>query len=878
MFHKNRIILFNKDIFYIKKFTLLVFFVISCGVSFSQPDTTAIKDSIFINNNTEISPADTIVNDSTNTTLKFSPDAIEDSIAYSATDSMLIDLENQKVYIHGSGHIENPEMILDADYITIDMDKSTLFASGVTDTTGQETGRPEIVQGGKEFKAGTLKYSFKTSEGIITDVITEESGGYIHGATQKLHANKHIHIFDGKYTTCDLDHPHFYIELTKAKIIPGEKIVSGPMYFVIADVPLPIILPFGLIPNQDNRKTGILIPKYGEEQRRGFFLQDGGYYWAINDYLDAALTGEIYTQGGWGLGMHSNFKKRYKYSGNFDLKYNKNIFGEKGIEGYSNSSTFWVASQYTQDSKANPTSNFSMQLDFGSSKHNEVNAVTIDQFAKNTTSSSISYRKTWPGKPFNFSANMNGTQNTSEKTVDLNMPTLAFNVNRQFPFKRKSGAGKSKWYEKIGYTVNTSFKNTLNTYDSLLFETESFSQMRNGLKYDVPVSTSLKILKFVNVTPSARFNGRAYFDYIEKKEGFELDTVSGGFKSIVLTDTLSGLKAPFDFSFSVPFATKMYGFYNFSKGPVTKIRHVVSPGISLNWRPDFSEKKWNYYDYVPGDTTFTQKYSFYDTGIYGKPPTGKSGSVGFRLGNNFEMKVKSRNDSLPEDKKVKLLETLNFSTNYNIAADSLRWANITMSGGTRLFDQITVNFGANFDPYILDSLGKRINTFELKENGKIARFNTGKISLSGSLNRDKFKKENSKKEVSPVTNYYPYPEIAYNDCVIPWDFKIKYNINYKKRFKTDLQKFEGDITQTLGLDGHFSLTDKWKISARADYDFVVKKITYSSINIHRDLHCWEMTFFVVPFGTLRSYNFRINIKSSVFQGLEYKKQKNWHDN
>ncbi len=882
-FHKiNIIICFRKKALFFLRILLLIL-----SLSLIQNRVTAQKKGLDDSKNTKDkivkSKTDTIKTDSA--TLKLvSKDAIKDKIEYNCTDSMMFDLPQQKVYMYGAGNIQTQEMELKSNFIEIDTKKSYLTATGIEDSTKKVTGSPEFKQGTEEFKAKIIKYSFKTKQGIVTDVITQENGGYIHGSVTKMHTNKEIHILDGKYTTCDLDHPHFYVELTKAKIIPGKRIISGPMYFVIADIPIPIGLPFGYIPSRKNAASGIIIPSYGEEDRRGFFLRDGGYYWAVNDYLDAALLGNIYTQGSWGLNLRSNFRRRYHQSGNMDIKLDNNVFGEKGLEGYSSSRAFWVQGTYAQDNKANPTSNFSFNLNFGTSKFNQLNAIqNINQYAQNTTSSSIAYTKQFPETPFSFSANVNSSQNLTEKTVNLTFPSLTFNMNRIFPFKGKSSTSSSNWYQKIGISMNSNLANQINTFDTLLFKEKTLYNMENGFKYSVPIGTSFNILKFVNVSPSISYNGRIYTRSIRK---YNEKLINGEMIDTAWIDTLRNINHVYDFGFSVPFSTKLYGIFNFRKGKIKAFRHVLTPSVSYNYRPDFGTEFWNYYALDPTDSTNTRKYSYYQGAMYGTPASGKMGSVGFTLGNNFEMKVRSSEDTVKQEKKIKLLESLNFNTSYNLAVDSLNWSDISVSGGTRLFENISVTFNANFDPYTVNEKGQTINKYEWDKNSRVARFTNGGITLTSSFKSKQKKtdkttgKDETKDKIKPqIPYYYPYPEIPYADFNVPWSLNVSYSLNYSKsQFNIVNQNFDSNIIQSLNFSGNLSLTDKWQISARADYDLEVQKFVHTGFTIHRDLHCWEMGLSVVPFGTLKSYNFRINIKSSIFQGIEYKKQKSWLDN
>lgn len=869
---------FSKD----KYYTALVF-VFSLLLSlntFAQADTSSLTDVVIKEvsfNDSTISkplknPNDSITNDTIKKSI-VSPDAVDEIIEYACEDSMMFSMTERKMYLYGKGQIKTTDMNLEADYVEINTDENFLFARGAPDSLGNIVGKPIFKEGENKFDAKTIKYNFKTKKGIVKDVITEHSQGYLHGGVTKIHENKEVHIEDGKYTTCDLDHPHFYLELTKAKVIPQKRIISGPMYFVIADIPLYFIgLPFGLIPSQKKNTSGILIPKYGEEAKRGFFLSNGGYFWAINDNYNTAVTFDIYSKGSWGTNLKLNFKERYKYTGALDFKFSKNRSGEKILPDYTETNTFWISANLSQDSKANPNSTFSGNLNFGSSSHNSYNAIDMDQLSDNTKSSSLSYQFSKPGSIFNFSANANFTQNTSTHSVNLTLPTIAFNMKRIFPFE-DLGTGK-KWYQKIGVGMNSSFKNSVTTIDSVFLTSQTFNNMKNGFKYSVPISTSFKLLNYFNVSPSFNYEGRVYTDYIQKREVYTFDRNDSLVTSFT-NDTINALRAPFDFSFSLPVTTKVFGVFKFKKGKINAIRHVVTPSVSFNYRPDFSKEVWGYYgQYYPDKPD--SLYSYFQAGLFGYPPAGKSGSLGFSLGNNLDMKVKNSKDTTESFNKISLLNNLNFSTSYNIAADSLRWSYFVIRGNTTLLKTINLNFNANFDPYIRDSLNVRVNRYEFTENKKLARIVSGGVSVSGSLNS---KKRSESKDIRPETPYFfPNSEISYTAFDVPWDLNITYNFTMTNIFITAAQEYQKNITQTVSLKGNLSLTKNWRVTARSDYDFTAQKFSYSQLSIYRDLHCWEMSLFIIPYGYLKSYNFRINIKSNVFQGIEYKKEKSWHDN
>jgi len=838
-------------------------------------DSIISFNDLIIKNTTDSISSDSIKNAKKDSNI--SSDAITDVIDYSSNDSILFSMYNKKMYLYGIGELSSEDMNLKSAFVEISTDDNYLYSKSVEDSL--KTIKPLLTQGKEKFTVNSIKYNFKSKKALILDAKMEQDQGFhLHATLGKKQTNGEFHIKNGKFTTCDLDHPRFYIRLTKAKKIPDKHVISGPMYFVIADIPLYIIgLPFGLLPNPKKNTSGVLIPEYGEDVNRGFYLRRGGYYWAINEKLNATLTGEIYSKGSWGLTLNSEFKQRYKYSGRVNLMYSKHKTGESVLPNSVAINTFWIKGSFRQDAKMYPNSNFSISVDYGSSKHTNLNSQNINQNANSQKSSNIAYSWSKPGSIFNFSANMGINLNTKTQLLNLNLPTISFNIKKQFPFKN-IGTGSNKWYQKIGYSLNLNARNTVTTIDTLFLREQTLQEMKNGLKYSIPINTSFKLFEFINVSPSINYTGRVYAKYLQEKNIYYLKNdipVLG-----ITNDTISKINHPFDFSFSIPFSTKLYGIFNINKGRLQAIRHVMSPSISYNYRPDFSTDFWGFYGYNEVDT-ISPYYSHTKGFIFGTPPTGKSGAIGFSLGNNFEMKLKNKNDTIDKPTKIKLLDNLSLSTSYNLAVDSLNLSNIRISGSTRLFNNFSARFGASFDPYIRNENGTRINTFEWTKNKRIARFNNATISFSGSLKPNDGKKgsgnnknsSNNSETPDDIFYYYLNHDIPYTDFNIPWNLSINYNFVINNNFDRTSQKYVPKTTQTASLNGSFSLTENWKITASSRYDFSAHKFISANLSIHRDLHCWEMNFNVIPFGTWKSYTFRINIKSSVLKDLKYEKRK-----
>jgi len=864
------------------------------GIAYSQENiaTDSLKnniDTIHLKSGINVA-VDSLGKDTTKVTVTKKNNRVDAPVEYSSADSMLFDVNEKKVYLYKEAQINYKETELKADYIEINFGKDEAFASGVKDSTGKEVGKPKFKDGSDEFNATTLRYNFKTKKGIITDVVTEQSGGFLHSERTKRLSDGNVCLKNGLYTTCSLDHPHFYVNLTKAKVIPNKKIVSGPAYLVIEDVPIPLGIPFGFFPNKKGSKSGIIIPEYGEEINRGFFLKNGGYYFAINDYLEATLKGEVYSKGSWGASLFSNYKVRYKYNGGLSVRYTKLVIGEKELPNYSKTTQYWIDWKHSQDPKAHPNHTFTANVNFGSSAFNRYNNYNVDNRLNSNVKSNIAYVQRWSNSPFNFSANIGHDQNLTDSTIHLSIPELNLSMSRQTWFKSKSRTGKAKWYqsiyENIGISYNSTFSNTIETKEDKLFTDQTLHDFKNGIRHSIPVSTSLKVLKFFMFNPSLNYTERWYFKTISKSwqptQYFPTDTVQAYLK----TDTVNGFKRAGDYMFSLPFTTKLYGFFQ-PRNPNSKIialRHMMTPSISYNYRPDYSKQQYGYYKTVQKDTLGNaETYSIFSNGIYGGPSSGKYGSIGLNLGNNLELKVKSKTDTITGTKKITLLESLNFGSSYNMALDSMKWSSVNISGRTRLFNVLDINFSGTLDPYAYDSTGEKLKMSRWKYENKIGYLRSGSVSAGFSLNSDGLKKKptNQTEEAKqnainaglPI-NYLDY----YVDFKIPWNFRTDLSINMSSQFDNQTNKFKNYITKTLSFSGDLNLTSNWKVSVQTGYDVESRKLTYTNVNIYRDLHCWQMSFSWIPFGSYKSYNFQINVKSEVLQDLKLNRRRNWTEN
>jgi len=811
--------------------------------------------------------------------------ALSSTVEYIANDSIRFDIAEQKVYLFGKAEINYEDITLKANYIEISFRKNQLFAKGIADSTGKVKGLPIFTQGAETFTSATLTYNFKTKKGLITDIVTKEGDSYLQGNTVKKFPDNSINIRNGFYTTCENLHPHYEIKFAKARVIPEDKIITGPAYLVVEDVPTPLAVPFGFFPNKKGQKSGIIFPAYGESASRGFFLDNGGYYFGMGDHMDLALRGDIYSRGSWSIRPSSNYIKRYKYNGAVNLGYAINLEGEKGTIGYKKSKDFLIAWNHIQDKKAHPNSSFSAKVNAGSSTYNKYNPSSTSDYLTNTLSSNISY-STIIGSNCNFSLNMMHNQNTLTRAVSLNLPEIAFSVNRIYPFRSDKRVGKQKWFENISFAYMMNAENSITTIDTLLFRKKTIEQMQNGMQHKIPITWSGKVLKNFTWTNSINYTERWYMQSIRKRWVNETlidngDTITGYLK----TDTIQGFKMARDFNFSSSLSTRLYGMYQFKNFKITAIRHVITPSVSFIYTPDFGSPQWGYYRYLSNqdlpDAEPIRYYSIFENGIYGAPPRNKSGFVNMALSNNLEMKVRSKKDTITGIKKVVIFDNFTIASGYDIAKDSLKWSKISMSGRTKLFKNLDITYGSLWDPYVLnDSTGLNINEFEFKKNKRIARFvNTNwAFNLNWGLHSKTKKKDiesdkASEEELDMIKNN---PDM-YVDFDQAWSLNLQYTLRYTNAFSQAIKTMDKKIIQTLSFNGDVNITNKWKIGFTSGYDFEQKDFSYTSLNIYRDLHCWEMVFNWIPMGFRKSYNLTIRVKSPVLQDLKLTKKKDFRD-
>ncbi|WP_147377111.1 putative LPS assembly protein LptD [Mangrovibacterium diazotrophicum] len=863
----------------------------------------AIPDSLAL-------PADSLLTDTLQTEAKEKKPVLDATINYNAQDSIIVALDGKKVYMYKGGVVTYENIELTADYIILDLNTKEVYAEGLPDSTGVMQGNPIFKDGTDEFECKTLRYNFKSQKGIIQDVKTEQGEGYVHSERTKKVSKDAFILKNGKYTTCDADHPHFYLKMTKAKVISNKKIITGPAYMVLEDFPIYFpILPFGFFPNSPSYSSGIIIPSYGEENSRGFFLREGGYYWAASEYFDVTLKGDIYSKGSWGTYFSSNYRKRYKFNGSVNIKYNVNKYSEEGLPDYSRSPGFSIQWTHSQDSKANPYQTFSASVNMSTSSYDKQNSYNVYSYLNSQKSSSISYSKKWENSPFNMSVNFRHSQNSSDSTMTISFPEMTFSMSKIYPFKSKNHVGKTRFWEKIsiGYTGN--IKNSITAREDSILQMSLVKDWQNGWQHSIPITLpSFNLLKYINMSPSFTYKERWYTNEVQSKYIF--NHVTG--EEMILKDTIYGFKRNYEYSYSLSASTNIYGMY-LIKNPnsrIKAIRHKMTPTMSFSYRPDFGDPKYGFWDSYVDAKGKIKYFNRFQNGVFGSTSRGESGAISFGLSNNIEAKMAARTDTISstnteggeksDDKytKVKILENLSFSGSYNLVADSLNLSNIAIRGRTTI-KGISINFGGTLNPYLTDTTGDvTINQYAWNHRSglaKLGRLTNANLSFGLSF-KSKDKKGGNKggtgggqpgqgpqSSGQPDTGFdefgQPLPVLMmtgpqYYDFSIPWEFRMDYTMSYSKS-----NPFESaTINQSVNFNGRLSLTDKWNMTMTTNFDIQAKEFSFTTFNISRSLHCWSMSFNFVPFGDRKSYSFSLNASSSMLKDLKIDKNKSWYDN
>ena len=825
--------------------------------------------------------------------------SLTEIITFESTDSMTFSA-NGTAHLYKDGKVLYGEMDLSGGYIMMNMDSSTIFAVGLRDSAGNVSGNPVFTDKSGSYESRDLKYNFVSQKGIISNVVTQQGEGYVVSGRTKKMDDDAMFMTDGKYTTCeDHEHPHFYLQLSKAKVRPGKNIVTGPAHLVVEDVHLPLVVPFGYFPFSSEYSSGIITPTYGDEMSRGFYLRDGGYYFAVNDYFDLALTGEYYTKGSWGVKARSNYRQRYKFSGSFAFSYLLTANSEKGLPDYSESSNMSITWSHAQDAKANPYRSFSASVNFSTSGYsrNDLNSYyNPDAFAQNTKSSSINFSQRFPDFPLSISASASVTQRSKDSTLTVSLPNMSLSVPRFYPFKRKEAVGKERFYEKISMSYSGTLANSISEVKEYDFFNKSLiKDWRNGMKHSVPVSATFTVLNYINVTPSFSYTERWYTNRTDKYYDPELDRV--------MNDTIWGFHRVWDYNASVSASTKLYGYFQplpqLFGTKVNMIRHVLTPSVSFSYRPDFGDEKYGYYEtleYVDAaGRPQKQTYSHFQNSLYGTPGQGKSGNVNFTVANNLEMKVRNDKDTTEENsfKKVSLIDNFSFGSSYNLAADSLNWSNINANIRIKFGSKYTLNLSGAFDPYTyqLNSAGNpvRVNVTQFQKYGIPGRLISTGTSFSYTINNDTFKKKektegaskNNEGDAASASSEKPVdPEEAlYKPYTLPWSFSLSYTLRYaRSTFNKERLEYDHKLSHNLSFNGNLSLTDKWKLTASSSYNFDTKQLSTMNCTVSRDLHCWVMSASFIPIGRYKSYNFSIRVKSGMLQDLKYEQRQNPRDN
>ena len=816
---------------------------------------------------------------------------LEDKIERSCNDSTIQDFRNNKIRYYGGAKVVYEDITIEADFIEFDFETRTVFAKGLLDSVGKLHGTPVFIEGDKRYQSESMTFNFETKKGIITKVFTEDEMGYIHGSRIKKMEDNTIHIKSGSYTTCsNPEHPHFEFHFGKAKVIPDDKIVTGPAYFKLEETPLPIGVPFGIFPTSKGQRNGLIIPSWGESANRGFYLENGGFYWGINENMDLQIVGDIYTRGSWAVKPTFRYNKRYAFNGSFSGSYAVNKIGSKGSADYNESTDFKVRWVHKQDPKARPKSSFSADVYIVSSNYNKYNAISSNEYLSNTFQSSVAYQTSFGGL-FNFTANASHSQNTLTRIMTVTLPELTLNMNRVYPFKKLGNPAKKRWYKDIYLSYTANAKNYVSMADSLYFKPGWLDNMQNGIQHRIPITMPIKLFKYITWTTSATITDRMYFRYYDKQWVEDPSMSAGGY---LKTDTINQFRNVFSFDVTTALTTKIYGQVNFKKGPIRAIRHVFTPSVGMSYNPDFSKDFWNYYDTYYDANGIEQLYSMFQGNIYGTPPSGQAGRINYSFGNNLEIKVPSRKDTITGVKKVKLIEDLTISGSYDIAKDSLNFSYLSINGRTTLFKNLSVRYTSLWDPYVLDSAGiKQLNKFEWDVNKRLFRKSSvaWNFSLSYSLNNSTFKKNKTKNnatrqfESSPLASEEEMNDIRshpedYIDWTTQWSLSLSYNLTISNNptYFNYLMEDNRKVIQTLGVNGSINLTPKWKVSVQTGWDFELNKLSYTSFTVYRDLHCWEMRFNWIPIGTYKSWNFQINVKASALQDLKLTKKKDYRDN
>lgn len=842
--------------------------------------------------------------------------ALEDPVAYEAKDSIVFMMDSKNAYLYGKGKVDYQNITLTSENITMNMDSSIVHAIGAVDSLGRLYGKPVFKQGKDEYESETMSYNFDTRRGFITNVTTEQQEGFLYSEEAKKGKDNELYLRRGRYTTCDEEHPHFYIALSKAKVHTGKDVFSGPAWLVVEDVPLPIAIPFAYFPFTSKYSSGFIMPSYGDENSRGFYLRDGGYYFAVNDYWDLKITGEIFTKGSWGLGAQTTYKKRYKYSGNFYFNYQVTKTGEKNLPDYSVTKNFKLQWRHQQDSKMNPNSSFSASVNFATQSYEKNNLTSLynpTSYAQSTRTSSVSYSRSFPKIGLSLSSSFNITQNMRDSTISLTLPNLSINLQKFYPFKKKVQVGKQKWYEKISMSYSGTLQNSITTKEDQLLHSNLIKDWNNGMRHTIPISASFTLLKYINIVPMFNYTERWY----SRKVNQSWDTENQS----VVRDTIYGFNRVYNYNLSLSANTKAYVFFQPNKkifgDKIQMVRHVISPSISFSYAPDFSASRYGYYKTytktdMDGNVSLVE-YSPYQGAIYSYPGRGKTGSISFDIGNNIEMKIKSDSDSTGV-KKVSIIDELGANLSYNLAAKQQPWSNLS----TRLrlkWGKFALNLNTTWMTYAyeFDKNGNVVvgNKTEWSY-GRFGRFQGMSKNLSYTFNNQSWKKwvkgfrklfygedeeeevtadnnledgmeldnpDNEQQEENKKENSDGLDENGYMKFSIPWSFSVSYGITMaedrSRNINVKNMRYPFKFIHNLNFSGNVKLSSNWIINFSSGWDFTNNELSMTTVNVSRDMHCFNISAGFV-FGPFTSYHVTMRANASTLtDALKYDKKSSY---
>lgn len=863
----------------------------------------------------QVDTLESVKRDTTKKPLKRS--GLDSKLEYYAKDSTVTDRKNQITYLYGGARIKYEGLELDADFIRFDSKNKLFFARGTVNDKGKYVGRPIFKTGDQgSSMADSLTYNTETGKGIVSGVFTEQEGGYFSGGKTKMQPDNEFHVSGTTYSTCNLPHPHFGIQITKG-IATEKHIITGPVYMKFEDIPMPIGLPFAFFPKPNKKASGFILPTPGEDATRGFSLMGGGYYLAFNDYMDARLTGNFFSNGSYDLNLTSNYTKRYKYNGNLNLSYSSSRNGLEGTPEYEPQKNFNIGWSHSQGANARPGTTFSASVNAGTSSYftttNAYGTYDVSSMLRNTMSSSISYGRVFGDGLFNLTSALTHSQETQTKSISLTLPQVSLNMSTISPFDSKKRLGEQKWYQKltVGYSMNAS--NTVSTTEDLLFAPGSLNRFTNSVDHSIPISLPFTVLKYFNFSSSINYNEKWDFKTLRKRY---IRTATG---TDELTDTVSGFKRGGQYGLSTTMSTKIYGMKQFrGNGSIRAMRHVMTPNIGFSYRPDFSKLSYGYFkeqqyytdDIRPGMSVPTGEYVLDELGnrrVYsifptGGPSAGEQANINFSVDNNVELKVRNRKDTTGTgERKLAILQGLTFSSSYNFLALQKKLAPINFSGRSQFTEKLGINFSGQFSPYMVDQIvtttgtgTNQVTSYSYDEvdryvwnNGKLPRLTSFTFSFDYSLNPEAFKRRNENmdnlnnqtptanrtQEQIDALNAISRDPNAFVDFNIPWNFSFSYSFNYSNRLSRPESR---SLTNTLNFSGDFNLTPKWKIQYTSGYDFQAKNLSQTSFQIYRDLHCWDLSASWVPFGAYQSYSIDIRVKASVLQDLKLSKRKGFY--